>query len=166
MCGYCYNCFLHEHIFALGAKKDHRNGRYISGVRMKIRSDFLHFIMLRHKFVFTCFRYLKNYYFLPVLIWKIINSIMALLTWLLTTTQQLDMCTWALNTSNEITMCYNNMIIRYVIGASVFCKSGKMLDYWKKLRYCEWKIIITQSCTELQKGWKKILWERGIEPYK
>lgn len=31
------------------------------------------------------------------------------------------------------------MIIRYVIGASAFCKSGhseKMSEYWKKLRHC------------------------------
>lgn len=42
-------------------KKNH-GSRYISVVRMKIHSNFLPFIMLRHKFALTCFRYLKNYH--------------------------------------------------------------------------------------------------------
>ncbi|EOA99841.1 hypothetical protein Anapl_13018 [Anas platyrhynchos] len=40
-----------------------------------------------------------------------------------TRAQELDVCTQTLNTGNEMTMCYDNMIIRYVTGASVFYTS-------------------------------------------
>lgn len=56
----------------LKEKNDYRNRRYISVVRMKIHSKFLHYIMLRHKFAFTCFKYVKNYSGPVVLMWKII----------------------------------------------------------------------------------------------
>lgn len=70
----------------LREKNYYRNRRYVSVVRMKIHSKFLHYTMLRHKIAFTCFKYLKNYSGPAVLIWKIINNITALLTWLLTIT--------------------------------------------------------------------------------